>query len=143
MPRISNVARSSHLGHYFRHLMMMVKYVDSNYLINENKRYEYVKMIRAQMFDYEQVLLYYNSISLLGKQWIYRASDYDDEGKFVYSLLIKYRLIKNIPHFFNYFYFDPRVYFKEELSVWEATHEDFFLSSWNSCLDLAGNFVGI
>lgn len=126
VPRISNIARSSQLGHYFRHLMMMVKYVDRQYLIPVDRRYEYVKMIRAQMSDYEQVLLYYNSISPLGKQWVYRANEYDDDGKFVYSLLIKYRLIKNIPHFFNYFYFDPRERFKEELSVWEATHEDRF-----------------
>lgn len=34
--------------------------------------------------------------------------------------------IKNTSHNFNYFYSDPRVRFKEELSKWEATYEDAF-----------------
>lgn len=125
-PNICNIPRSSQLGHYYRHLMMMVKYVDGNYRMSEDRRYEYVKMIRAQMSDYEQVLLYYNAISPLGKSWIYKDGVNDEDGHYIYCLLIKYRLIKNIPHFFKYFYYDPRVRFKEELSMWEATHEDNF-----------------
>jgi hypothetical protein len=45
----------SRLGHYYRHLYQMVRYVDLQ-MLNINK-YEYVKTIRAQLSTHEQALL--------------------------------------------------------------------------------------
>lgn len=126
-----NKPRASQLGHYYRHLYQMIKFVNKQYKIDFTKRYEYAKMIRAQLSDYEQVLLYYNAISPLGKPWIEAEQVCGDKGPFAYSLLVGYRLLKNIPHFFTYFYYDPRERLKKELSHWESTHEDNFFEQLN------------
>lgn len=121
-----NKPRSSQLGHYYRHLYQMVKFVNRQRKLYFFQRYEYMKMIRAQLSDYEQVLLYYNAISPLGRLWLEADQVHEDKNAFAYSLLVGYRLIKNIPHFFTYFYYDPRVRLKKELALWESTHEDNF-----------------
>ena len=58
-------------------------YVDKQ-KIKINK-YDYVKILRAQLTTHEQALLFFNCISDLGKSW--RRDD----------LIVKYRLIKNLP----------------------------------------------
>lgn len=118
-----NIPRSSQLGHYYRHLFQMVKFVNKHETIVFSQRYEYIKMIRAQLSDYEQVLLYYNAISPLGQPWI-KPNQVCEGNVFDFSLLIGYRLIKNIPHFFKYFYCDPRDRFKDELKLWNSSHEE-------------------
>ena len=52
---------------------------------NEWKR-KYLGILRSQMSDYEQLLLYYNAQSSLGKAW--------NDKKYIEN----YRLIKNIPY---------------------------------------------
>ena len=76
-------------------------------------------MLRAQMSDEEQVLFYYNALSTIGQPWVEHQN-----GQ--YSLLVKYRMIKNIPHFFRYFYKDPRVLLKDEIVAWEKEHQETF-----------------
>ena len=127
--------RASQLGHYYRHLYQMVKYVDKQRNLYFFQRYSYMKMIRAQLSDYEQVLLYYNAISPLGSPWIVAGQVREDKKPFAYCLLVGYRLIKNIPHFFTYFYFDPRVRLKKELAIWESSHEDNFFEQLNQYRD--------
>jgi len=73
----------SRLGHYYRHLYQTIKYVDSQ-KIKINK-YDYLKTLRAQLSNHEQVLLCYNVFSRLGKKWL--------EENFI----SKYNFIKNIP----------------------------------------------
>jgi hypothetical protein len=75
----------SRLGHYFRHLYQTVKFVveqDDNVI---NNKYEYLKTLRAQLSTHEQLLLYYNGLTILGKSWI--------DNKY----FTKYRMIKNLP----------------------------------------------
>ncbi len=75
----------SKLGHYYRHLYQMVKFVEDNTKEFEHtERRSYMKLIRAQLSDHEQLLLYYNSFSY-GHKW------------FSEDLLSDWRLIKNIP----------------------------------------------
>lgn len=78
---------SSRLGHYYRHLYQTVRYVDSqpDSIINTNEKYEYLKSLRATLSNQEQLLLYYNCISILGTEWIEK------------ELIKKYAFIKNIP----------------------------------------------
>ncbi len=76
----------SRLGHYYRHLFQMVRYVDESPLpIN---KYEYMKTIRAQLSTHEQAMLLVNSQTPLGRVWW-------DKG-----LILNYALVKNIPRDF-------------------------------------------
>lgn len=81
------------LGHYFRHLFQTVNYVNEydSFLGNYNKKYEYVKLYRAQFSTYEQAIIFFNSLSELGKNWEFNQSDINK------MLITKYRLIKNLP----------------------------------------------
>lgn len=74
----------SRLGHYFRHLYQIVKYVDDQE-IEIGKKKEYVKILRAQLTVHEQALFYLNSLCPLGQVW------WDEK------LITDYSLVKNIP----------------------------------------------
>lgn len=78
---------TSRLGHYFRLLFQIVKYVDKQpiTIVNNEEKYEYVKNLRATLSNQEQLLFFYNSISTFGMEWIQNG------------LIKKYALIKNIP----------------------------------------------
>lgn len=70
------------LGHYYRHLFQTARFIiDQDF--SENEKYGYMKMLRAQLSNFEQLLLYYNSLA-----W------FDDEWKEIFTT---YRLIKNLP----------------------------------------------
>jgi len=79
------------LGHYFRHLFQAYKFLNSNKNLNKIQKYNYGKMLRAQLSTYEQALLLINSITPLGMKWEYLAGN--DENK----LITQYQLIKNLP----------------------------------------------
>ncbi len=96
---------NSRLGHYFRGLFQLVSFVvEYNSEIVKNK-YSYVKIIRAQLSNHEQLLLYYNALSYLGKPWI--------EKKY----LNEWRMIKNIPLYMANFYLTPEKKFGKINSV--------------------------
>lgn len=82
--------QSKLLGHYYRNLYQTVKYIDKqeNEFLSFDQKYDYIKTIRAQLSDHEQVILYYNSLSTLGYDWFDEQKD---------SLIIRYKLIKNAP----------------------------------------------
>jgi len=71
----------ANLGHYFRHLYRIVKFVHDSSV--ENKSI-YTGLIRSQLSAYEQVLLFYNCISSLGNK------------KFK-PLVERYALLENMP----------------------------------------------
>lgn len=95
------------LGHYFRHLYQIIVYIDENDKLTYSQKYKYVKIVRAQLSTYEQTLLFFNSISNLGRTWeldvdlekkvkASKISDY----KIYNGLITKYNLIRNIPNEF-------------------------------------------
>lgn len=91
----------SRLGHYFRHLFQTVKFViEQDEKIVPNK-YEYIKTLRAQLSTHEQLLIYYNSLSILGQPWNEQ------------NILTEYRFIKNIPLPYADFYKLPKEVFGE------------------------------
>jgi hypothetical protein len=100
------------LGHYFRHFFQTVRYIDSqpNWLMDNDEKKENIKMLRAQMSNYEQALLFLNSLSSLGRDWEYE----DKYGE----LITKYELIKNLPKNFvlgmNPKHFYPQIKFDWE-----------------------------
>ncbi|MDL2223383.1 putative phage abortive infection protein [Bacteroidales bacterium OttesenSCG-928-M11] len=73
----------SYFDHYFRHLYTIIKFVDKSNFLSFEEKYKYTTMVRATLSRYELVWLYYNGLSLVGKQ------------KFK-KLIEKYSLLKNI-----------------------------------------------
>lgn len=57
------------LGVYFRQLYQIVKFVALKEGITEDEKYQYMRIVRSQLSDYEQVMLYYNSLTQIGKAW--------------------------------------------------------------------------
>jgi hypothetical protein len=88
------------LGHYFRHLYQSVKFINNQELINYKEKYQYIKVLRAQLSNYEQAVLFLNSLSSFGHKW-----ELDPEikigqfkqDKINFELITKYNLIKNLP----------------------------------------------
>lgn len=62
------------LGHYFRFLFNFIRIVDSS---NSEKIEIYVKLIRAQLSDYELVIIFYNCLSEYGKSFERFVHKYD------------------------------------------------------------------
>lgn len=112
---------SSYLGHYYRHIYQTVCFVDSQKQLKPEQKYSYVKMLRAQLSDYEQILFYYNAMSSMGASWLALG---DDD----LSLITRYKLIKNVPHFYTYFFNEPQAQFMDEIKRWKEQHpgEYFF-----------------
>jgi len=94
----------SALSYYFRNLFQIAKYIDeqNGNIIPYEKKLQYAGTLRSQLSNHEQLLLYYNSLSVLGKPWI-------DEG-----LLQKYCIVKSIPIPLADFYKTPKDWLPEE-----------------------------
>lgn len=77
---------TNRLPHYYRHLYQLTKFIvnDESLGLDRLEKYEYIKIIRAQLSNYEQLLLYYNSF-VYGKSWLKK------------NLFTDYRIIKNVP----------------------------------------------
>lgn len=56
-------------GIYYRQLYQIAKFIALKDGISEQKRYEYMRILRSQLSDYEQILLYYNTLIDVGKAW--------------------------------------------------------------------------
>lgn len=99
------------LSHYFRHLYQTVKYVDDqdHQIIDYAKKYSYVSNLRAQLSVHEQLLLYYNARSVLGKPWL----DFDPNKGEKEGLLARYCMIKSIPLNTADFFERPETFFNE------------------------------
>ena len=71
------------LGHYFRFLFNLFKYVDTSDLDFKSK-VKYAKIIRSQLSDYELIIIFYNGLS--------------DQGMVKFKPIIeKYTLLDNLP----------------------------------------------
>ena len=79
----------SRLGHYYRHLFQLIKYVKNH--APEGTAREYADLVRAQLTNHEQALLCLNAMAKIGSAWI------------ALGYLIEFSLIQNIPESF----FDP------------------------------------
>ena len=73
------------LDHYFRHLYRIFKYIDDSPLIEDKDRYNYACIVRAQLSDYELLVLFYNALNV------------DDDGELKFKRLIEtYAVFNNI-----------------------------------------------
>jgi len=84
------IGHISQLSHYYRHLFQTVRYVVEQFPKSikgnerEEKIKEYLRILRAQLSNHEQILLYYNGSSI--------ANEWFEKGYFT-----KYRMIHNLP----------------------------------------------
>ncbi|HIE44840.1 MAG TPA: hypothetical protein EYP87_01385 [Flavobacteriaceae bacterium] len=68
------------LGHYFRNLYHIFKFIDNSEITDKS---QYSSLVRAQLSNFELVILFYNSIT--------------DYGNLKFKPLIeKYKILKNI-----------------------------------------------
>ena len=78
---------SSFLGHYFRHLFLMVKFVVENDIVTEyQEKMKYLKLLRAQLSNYEQIALFYNWLSGYGAAWENEENHYFTDYKMIHNL---------------------------------------------------------
>lgn len=101
------------LSRYFRQLYQIAKYIDQNTILNSKEKYYYAKMVRSTLSNNEQILLYYNALSPLGKPW-------KDE-----KLILKYKYIKNISVYAIYGY-KPTTWFIEEFHIKKSDLKNYF-----------------
>lgn len=112
------------LGHYFRHLFQSYKYLNYHEELNEDEKYFYGKMLRAQLSTYEQALLFVNSISSMGLKWEYLPELEllkNNEPVGNCKLISRYNLIKNLQgnHSFGLTYkkYFPNVKYENEEQI--------------------------
>jgi hypothetical protein len=71
--------------HYFRHLYRIFKYINDSKLIDVNDKYEYASIVRAQLSEYELLMLFYNALNV------------KEDGIYKFKSLIEtYALLNNI-----------------------------------------------
>ncbi len=109
----------SRLGHYFRHLFQTVKYVvmqETIGLLEYGHTRQYLRVLRAQLSNSEQLLLYYNYCCGPGMNW-------DRLGNKGFQFLTKYRMIHNMPVDRVKVVENPRHHFKDYICN-HCTEED-------------------
>ncbi|MGJ8594080.1 MAG: putative phage abortive infection protein [Aquaticitalea sp.] len=110
------------LGHYYRHLFQTVKYVvqqEEKGLIGIDETRQYLRVLRAQLSNAEQLLLYYNYMCGFGSNWDYLG----DKG---YQFLTKYRMIHNIPISSVIGVENPRIHFDDFIKNHATTVDPLF-----------------
>lgn len=56
------------LDHYFRYLYRILVFIDQSTLLTDEEKYEYAAILRAQLSEYELLILFFNGLSAHGKQ---------------------------------------------------------------------------
>lgn len=116
------------LGHYYRHIYQMLRLVERANFLDEDEKYVYAKQLRAQLNDDEQVLLYYNSLSDIGKAWIEGVGQ---KQRNKMCLMARFRMIKNIPYYKEIKGIQPQELFKEEIKSYKVKKLSFFETERN------------
>lgn len=110
------------LSHYYRHLFQTVRYVVEQMpksikgTEREDKTKEYLRILRAQLSNHEQILLYYNGSSI--------ANAWFEKGYFT-----KYRMIHNLPIPLADFGLKPNEH--PEIIKWRKDNSNDDLFEWD------------
>jgi hypothetical protein len=81
------------LSHYFRNLYYVVNFIDQSKILSDDQKKDYAKILRAQLSQYELVILAYNGMTRYGANF--------------YPLINKYEMLKSI----DFELFTPPNYF--------------------------------
>lgn len=79
---------SAQLAHYYRHLFQTVKYVSNQTetLITYKEKRKYLRILRAQLANQEQALLFYNWLSNFGKQWENTTNKFFTDYRMIHNM---------------------------------------------------------
>lgn len=88
----------NYMSVYFRNMYNAIKLIDSTNIFTNEEKFDYIKVLRAQLCNAELYVLFFNLISRFGKKWI--------ENNYVE----RYQLIHNLPSKYCDGY-DPKNYF--------------------------------
>ncbi len=105
----------------------MIKYVIDAPIHNERERYKYAKLIRAQLNDDEQLLLYYNAMADTGSNWL-KGPISSNKKMEIQTMcpMARFRMIKNLPIQSKFYGIDPHVQFNKEITIYRKANMDFF-----------------
>ncbi len=83
--------RSTHLGHYYRHLFQTVKFVanQSENFLNYTEKRKYLRIVRAQLANQEQAMLFYNWIAGFGSKWENAENKFFTDYRMIHNLYNK------------------------------------------------------
>lgn len=123
---------SGKLAHYFRQIYHTVKYVVAEVekkepIITLKEGKQFLKILRAQLSNDEQLMLYYNYYCGFGETWDFLGGD----NRF----LTKYKMIHNIPMDHFKYVEDPRLHFKEYIE--QMSDEERPLFEWGDKYPIA------
>lgn len=116
------------LGTYYRQMFLFFKAISDvdEIIADEDQKYQYAKLLRSQLTDCEQALLYYNSMSEMGAEWNKRDTSQGNTRQGM-GLVARFRLIKNIPGNYPFFGFTPDFVYQNDIKVWRDEYgKDFF-----------------
>ena len=78
---------SSRLGHYFRHLYLTVKSIANSTIVTDyDEKMKYLRILRAQLSNHEQILLFYNWLSEYGSDWENKKHSFFTEYCMIHNL---------------------------------------------------------
>lgn len=116
------------LGTYYRQMFQIFTSIAdlSESIADEDQKYRYAKLLRSQLTDYEQALLYYNSMSEMGTAWNKMNASLGDTREGM-GLIARFRLIKNIPGNYLFFGLTPDIVYDNEIKIWRYEYgKEFF-----------------
>ena len=121
------IGHNNTLGCYFRHLYQLTQYVSSinESIENEVEKYERMKILRSQMSDFEQALLFYNSISDFGLSWNQNNASVDKADSRYMGYIGRFLLIKHIPTNIIWYGITPMDIYPEEIAFWDKRQKQF------------------
>lgn len=108
------------LGCYYRQMYQIVKLVANTdkSVYDEKSKNDHMKILRSQMSDFEQMLLFYNSVSDFGNLWNQSKSDMKKPEDMGY--ISRFRMIKNIPANVYWRGVFPVDYYRKENQYWNS-----------------------
>ncbi|WP_394666421.1 putative phage abortive infection protein [uncultured Chryseobacterium sp.] len=85
------IGHAHELSHIYRHLFLTVKFIatQAESLISYEQKRTYLRILRAQLSNYEQAMLFYNWYSGFGEKW---EQEFSSGNKF----FTEYRMIHNL-----------------------------------------------
>jgi hypothetical protein len=104
---------SSQLAHYYRHLYQTVKFIayQREELLSYVDKRKYLRMLRAQLSNQEQAMLFYNWLSKFGKQWENEKNHFFTDFRMIHNvyndLLFPEIQLENIEEFNRPFKKEP------------------------------------
>lgn len=107
----------SNLGHYYRHIFMIINFINDQEMFAYLEKWQYSKLLRTQLSNHEQELFFLNSISVLGRDWELKHTVLEDKNENK-GFITKYDLIRNVSKSVLFKYkiksFYPNVEYEQE-----------------------------